>query len=338
MILGNKQNEMLMLNGVRGSLKQTDFEWCCWDKNDLISFTIDLQQKEKMNTFTIGCITNYGMGVHKPKSIRIAVSDDNKSYRDVTGLNYTPEEIFREGTYIEDLSMDMKGTEARYHVLPAPIVPLRLAVSFSQAVFPEAVIIRERHTRCGIGIEIIVHMDSVHVVTADDITHYPADKLTAFRQSRVEKDLFIIGDKPFGILMIDVGIGETGVSRRARPVRIQPSVKLHVPFMAFLDQEGHRVELTCRGYALLSGEEAAPRLDIGFIESVRLGAHLKDDGVDAACLQVIKLADEVFFHPGGSHILVFALKSGLYPCSPKLSLGLLARTRSRTRLLANRRT
>ena len=113
-ILGNKQNEMLMLNGVRGSLKQTDFEWCCWDKNDLISFTIDLQQKEKMNPFTIGCITNYGMGVHKPKSIRIAVSDDNKSYRDVTGLNYTPEEIFREGTYIEDLSMDMKGTEARY--------------------------------------------------------------------------------------------------------------------------------------------------------------------------------------------------------------------------------
>ena len=181
-------------------------------------------------------------------------------------------------------------------------------------------------------------MYSVHVVTADDITHYPADKLTAFRQSRVEKDLFIIGDKPFGMLMIDVGIGETGVSRRARPVRIQPSVKLHVPFMAFLDQEGHRVELTCRGYALLSGEEAAPRLDIGFIESVRLGAHLKDDGVDAACLQVIKLADEVFFHPGGSHILVFALKSGLYPCSPKLSLGLLARTRSRTRLLANRRT
>ena len=68
--------------------------------------------------------------------------------------------------------------------------------------------------------------------------------------------------------------------------------------MAFLDQEGHRVELTCRGYALLSGEEAAPRLDIGFIESVRLGAHLKDDGVDAACLQVIKLADEVIFSSG----------------------------------------
>ncbi len=90
-------------------------------------------------------------------------------------------------------------------------------------------------------------MDSVYVVTADDITHYPADKLTAFRQSWVEKDLFIIGDKPFGMLMINVGISETGVSCCACPVRIQPSVKLHVPFMAFLDQESHRVELSCWG-------------------------------------------------------------------------------------------
>ncbi len=81
---------------------------------------------------------------------------------------------------------------------------------FSQAVFPEAVIIRERHARYGIGIEIVVDMDRVHVVTADDITHYPADELPAFRQSRVEKDLFIIGDKPFGMLMIDVGNRRNG--------------------------------------------------------------------------------------------------------------------------------
>lgn len=67
-----------------------------------------------MNTLTIGCITNYGMGVHKPKSIRVAVSDDNATYRDINELEYTPEEIFREGTFIEDLSIDMRGTVARY--------------------------------------------------------------------------------------------------------------------------------------------------------------------------------------------------------------------------------
>lgn len=113
-ILGNKPNEKLMTNGVRGSLKYTDFEWCCWEKSDHISFTIDLLQKEKLSTFTIGCITNYGMAVHKPKSIRIAVSDDNEIYREIAGLHFTAEEIFREGAFIEDFSVDMKGTEARY--------------------------------------------------------------------------------------------------------------------------------------------------------------------------------------------------------------------------------
>lgn len=67
-----------------------------------------------MNTLTIGCITNYGMGVHKPKSIRVAVSDDNATYRDINELEYTSAEIFREGTFIEDLSIDMRGTVARY--------------------------------------------------------------------------------------------------------------------------------------------------------------------------------------------------------------------------------
>ena len=53
-LLGNKVNEAVLNNGVRGSLKQTDFEWCSWGSSDRISFTVDLLQKEKMNTLTIG--------------------------------------------------------------------------------------------------------------------------------------------------------------------------------------------------------------------------------------------------------------------------------------------
>jgi len=113
-MLNARPNEEVLTNGIRGSLKNTDFEWCCWTKSDLISFTIDLQKMEKLNTFTMGCITNYGMAIHKPKSIRIAVSDDNETYRDITELRFTPEEIFREGTFIENLSVDMKGIGARY--------------------------------------------------------------------------------------------------------------------------------------------------------------------------------------------------------------------------------
>ena len=126
-----------------------------------------------------------------------------------------------------------------------------------------------------------------------------------------------------------LGLGAEGVD---------PSVQFHAALMTFVDHPGKRVPVRRRRRSLSSRKETGPRFVGGLVHGIGLAAHLKDDGVDAACLQVIKLADEVFFHPGGSHILVFALKSGLYPCSPKLSLGLLARTRSWTRLLANRRT
>lgn len=113
-LLGNKKNEMLLVNGLRGSLKYTDFEWCNWNQNDSISFTIDLQGREILNKFTIGCITNYGMGAHKPKMIRVEVSDDNRTYHTMGELNFSPKEIYLEGTFRNDYSIDMGGVSARY--------------------------------------------------------------------------------------------------------------------------------------------------------------------------------------------------------------------------------
>lgn len=46
-LLGNKANEAVLSNGIRGSLKQTDFEWCCWTRNDRFSFTVDLLQRRR---------------------------------------------------------------------------------------------------------------------------------------------------------------------------------------------------------------------------------------------------------------------------------------------------
>lgn len=113
-LLGNKINEAILTNGIRGSQKYTDSEWCCWTKNDLISFTIDLQENEKISKITVGCVTNYGMAVHKPRLMRVAVSDDNEMFREVGTLRFTPEEIFREGTFKEDHSLDFEAITARY--------------------------------------------------------------------------------------------------------------------------------------------------------------------------------------------------------------------------------
>ncbi|WP_455590494.1 glycoside hydrolase family 20 protein [Bacteroides sp.] len=113
-ILNPVSNEYVLTNGLRGSLKYTDLEWCSWAKNDSISFTVDLQKEEKLHTFTLGCITCYGMAVHKPSVIQVFVSTDNRNYRKVGETRFTPEEIFREGTYIDDYSLDMGGVQARY--------------------------------------------------------------------------------------------------------------------------------------------------------------------------------------------------------------------------------
>lgn len=114
-ILGDKPNERVLTNGIRGSRKHTDFEWCGWPENDSVTFTVDLQKEEKMKAVTIGCITNYGMSIHKPGSVSITVSNDNEHFVSAKEINFTPEEIFREGSYVDDLLINLEEeVSARY--------------------------------------------------------------------------------------------------------------------------------------------------------------------------------------------------------------------------------
>ena len=113
-VLGTNPTEKLLTNGIRGSLKYSDFEWCSWADNDSVSFTIDLLKLEMLNTLILGCITNNGMAIHKPASVRVEVSDDNSKFREAVVQSFTSEEIFREGNFIENLSLKLGGTQARY--------------------------------------------------------------------------------------------------------------------------------------------------------------------------------------------------------------------------------
>lgn len=103
----------LLVNGVRGSLKYTDSEWCSWMKNDTVSFTLDLKKPETVNRLTLGPITNYGMAVHKPARIEILISTDGADFRKVSERTYTKNDIFREGIFREDISFEV-GEKARY--------------------------------------------------------------------------------------------------------------------------------------------------------------------------------------------------------------------------------
>lgn len=103
----------LLVNGVRGSLKYTDSEYCSWMKNDTVSFTLDLKTPEVVNNLKLGSITNYGMAAHKPAKIEVWISTDNKDYRKAGEQVYTKAEIFREGIFKEDIRFRI-GEKGRY--------------------------------------------------------------------------------------------------------------------------------------------------------------------------------------------------------------------------------
>ena len=54
------------------------------------------------------------MGIHKPRRIEIWLSADNKNYEKVGEKSFTQDEIFCEGTFVEDISIPVAGKRARY--------------------------------------------------------------------------------------------------------------------------------------------------------------------------------------------------------------------------------
>lgn len=113
-ILGNKQAEKILVNGVRGSLRQSDFEWCSWESSDSVAFTVDLQKKQPIRSVSVGCITNYGMAAHKPADMEVWISNDNRDYHKASDKQFTDKEIFREGTFKDDVVFELNDESARY--------------------------------------------------------------------------------------------------------------------------------------------------------------------------------------------------------------------------------
>lgn len=113
-LVGTPQAAAVVVNGLRGSLKQTDFEWYTGELGKDFSLTIDLQKSTDIQQCIVGCVTNYGMGVHKPRRLTVEVSDDNKTFTKVGQESYADADIFKEGNFIEDLTVKTPNAKGRY--------------------------------------------------------------------------------------------------------------------------------------------------------------------------------------------------------------------------------
>ena len=112
-ILRSNPIERRMINGVRGSLKNTDGEWASWSRNDSIALTFDVGARKPLNRVSFGYLNDFGLAIHKPKKVEIWMSNNDVSYWKSSEKCYDAKDVFLEGRFIEDLEFELEDV-ARY--------------------------------------------------------------------------------------------------------------------------------------------------------------------------------------------------------------------------------
>ena len=87
-----------LTNGVRGSLRHSDFEWAGWYNTDA-DFTVDLGDTVAVSSVTLGAIANANMTVALPREVRVYGSVDGEVFVPLGEVSLTDADIFaREAT------------------------------------------------------------------------------------------------------------------------------------------------------------------------------------------------------------------------------------------------
>ena len=66
-------------------------------------------------------------------------------------------------------------------------------------------------------------MDSIHIITGNNVAHHHADVSAALRQCRVKIQLVAISDKPFRMDIVHMIGSQLTLQGRLRAIRINPS-------------------------------------------------------------------------------------------------------------------
>ena len=164
----------------------------------------------------------------------------------------------------------------------------------------------------GIGIEVVIDVQSIDVIACHDVADDIADIVAAGLQGRVQQRQTVVLERPFGMLHNDM-VASIAVCRlRLGTIGVNPCVQLHAALVALVDHPSQRVPIGIGFGALFAGQVVAPWLDVALIEGVALGPHLEDDGVAAVFLQLVQLVRQRLFHRLGTH----ALKLSVHALNP----------------------
>lgn len=112
-VLRSNSVERRLVNGVRGSLKNTDGEWASWGKNDSIALTFDVGARKRMGVVSLGYLNDFGLGIHKPQKVEVWLSDNDVHYWKATEQTFDSDEVFVEGRFTKEMKFAFEDV-ARY--------------------------------------------------------------------------------------------------------------------------------------------------------------------------------------------------------------------------------
>ena len=173
----------------------------------------------------------------------------------------------------------------------------------------------------GIRIEVIVDMQSVHVVAAYDVGGDGTDIFAVFRHAGVEEHEVVVFEEAFRVLHVGVRCCQFRSAFGLGAERVDPGVQFHAALMTFVHHPRQRVPIGCGPLSLPPREVAAPRLVGRLVKGVGLAAHLENHGVHSALLQGVELLGEIVLHGVARKPLELAVDK-LDPRAPELTLRL----------------
>lgn len=109
----NNELEKVLTNGVRGSQRQSDFEWAGWHNRE-VEFVVDLGEIEDLNNVSLGGLAFSHVCVVMPENVELYASADGENYA-LLGTVTTPEElVFAKEPTKHDFRFDNLDAKARY--------------------------------------------------------------------------------------------------------------------------------------------------------------------------------------------------------------------------------
>lgn len=124
----------VLTNGLRGSDRNSDFEWAGWHDRTA-EFVLDLGQSKKISSAKIGALANTHICIAAPRRVTLYGSENGNDFTEIASVELPDEIVWHKGAKITDIDFGQLDAKARYLRFVAEN-PGRIPDGFARATAP----------------------------------------------------------------------------------------------------------------------------------------------------------------------------------------------------------